>query len=154
MNEIATKELIVEARDAFGEWISIPAWQWFVSLTFAKGNISKWEADQHWQAWLNSLVLTCKARGEPRPFYFRVSEFQKRGTVHYHVLIGGLGEIRRLLFKDLWEPFGFARILKYEPGKGANYYCGKYLSKTDCEMRFSHNLKHHLTKRRELVILE
>lgn len=147
MNEIATKEMIIiEARDAFGEWISTPVWQWFVSLTFARWDTSKWQAEELWQAWLNSLLLTCKARGYPRPFYFRVTELQKRGTVHYHVLLGGVGEIRRLLFKDLWELHGFARVLKYEPGKGANYYVGKYLSKTDCEMRFSHNLKHHLTK--------
>ncbi|GAI44165.1 unnamed protein product, partial [marine sediment metagenome] len=44
-----------------------------------------------------------------------------------------------------WELQGFARVEKYEPGKGANFYVGKYLTKDAGDIRFSHNLTKHLT---------
>jgi hypothetical protein len=56
-----------------------------------------------------------------------------------------VGGIRRLSFKDLWELHGFARVEAYEAGKGANFYVGKYLTKAEGDIRFSHNLKSHLT---------
>ncbi len=101
--------------------------------------------DKHYYAWMRSLEMACKARSLPRPFYFRVTELQKREVIHYHSLIGGVGNIRRLLFKDFWELHGSARVEKYEPGKGANFYVGKYLTKAASDIRFSHNLKSHLT---------
>ncbi|GAI59562.1 unnamed protein product [marine sediment metagenome] len=57
-----------------------------------------------------------------------------------------MGDIRRLLFKDFWELHGFARVEQYEPGKGANFYVGKYLTKTAADIRFSHNLKQELER--------
>lgn len=136
--------LAKRASDAFGEWLSGPEWQWYITLTFRAADVSLRAADGHWQSWLNSLILTCKARGLERPFYFRVTEFQVRGAVHYHALIGGVGNIRRNLFKHLWEINGFAKIEKYEAGKGANYYVGKYLTKASCDFRVSCNLTKHL----------
>ncbi len=138
--------LMRRSRRAFGEWLSTPQWEWFTSHTFRAEYVSPREADKHWQAWLNSLCQACKVRELERPFYFRVTELQERGTIHYHSLIGGVGDIRRLLFKDFWELHGSARVLAYEPDRGANFYVGKYLTKDDGDIRFSHNLKHHLTK--------
>ncbi|GAJ06974.1 unnamed protein product, partial [marine sediment metagenome] len=131
------------ARMAFGEWLSLPEWQWFTTHTFRAEYVSPKEADRHWQGWLNSLCLVTK----PRPFYFRVVEYQDRGTLHYHSLIGNVGDnIPRLFFKDLWELFGFARVVKYDPKLGAAHYVGKYLTKNAGDIRFSHNLKQHLTQ--------
>ncbi|GAJ24908.1 unnamed protein product, partial [marine sediment metagenome] len=75
--------------------------------------------------------------------------YQDRGTLHYHSLVGGVGDIRRLLFKDFWELHGFARVEKYEADRGANYYVGKYLTKEQADIRFSHNLKQELSGRVE-----
>lgn len=131
---------------ALGSWLSSGEWEWFTSHTFRAEYISPKEADRHWQAWLNSLCQACKCRGLERPFYFRVTELQDRGTLHFHSLIGGIGDIRRLMFKDFWELNGFARVEKYQPNLGACHYVGKYLTKTEGDIRFSHNLKKHLTK--------
>ena len=140
-----------DARMAFGEWLSRPQWSWFTSHTFKLEFVSPKRADRAWYSWFNGLRVSAKALGytpslygESAPFYFRVAEYQDRGTLHFHALIGNVGDIRRLLFKDMWELNGFARVLKYEAGKGANYYLGKYLTKADGDMRFSHNLTHHL----------
>jgi len=144
--------LMKRSRKAFGEWLSIPRWDWYTTHTFKTDYVSPRQADKAWYSWFNSLRVSAKAKGltpsvygEQAPFYFRVIELQQRQVIHYHSLIGGVGDIRRLLFKDFWELNGFARVEKYEPGKGANFYVGKYLNKADGDIRFSHNLTRHLT---------
>lgn len=134
------------ARSAFGDWLSVPAWDWFTTHTFRADHVSPRQADYDWYAWFNTVRMVSRVRyGTGAPFYFRVAEYQSRGALHYHALIGGVGgDVRRLLFKDLWELFGYARVEKYEAGKGANFYVGKYLTKTDGDIRFSHNLTKHL----------
>jgi len=143
--------LMRRSRRAFGEWLSTPEWDWFTTHTFKAKYVSPRQADRAWYSWLNRLRVSAKAKsltpslyGASAPFYFRVVEYQARGTLHFHALIGGVGDIRRLLFKDMWELNGFARVEKYEAGKGANFYVGKYLTKADGDIRFSHNLTNHL----------
>jgi len=141
-----------KARRALGEWLSLPPWGWYVTHTFKKEFVSPKQADKAWYAWFNDLRICVKAAGAPScygpesPFYFRVTEYQDRGTLHYHSLIGAVGDTRRLLFKDLWEIDGYARVEAYEPNKGANCYVGKYLTKADGDIRFSHNLTPFLQK--------
>jgi hypothetical protein len=136
------------AQTAFGEWLSLPAWDWYTTHTFKADYVSPKQADKAWYSWFNSLRLAARVGGfspalfgPAAPFYFRVAEYQDRGTLHYHALIGGVGDIRRLSFKDLWELYGFARVEKYDPGRGANFYVGKYLTKDQGDIRFSHNLR-------------
>ncbi|MBA7714669.1 hypothetical protein ES703_123699 [subsurface metagenome] len=135
------------SRRAFGEWLSVPQWDWYTTHTFKANYVSPRQADKAWYSWLNSLRVAAKAKGytpsvygEQAPFYFRVAEYQDRGTLHYHALIGGVGDIRRLLFKDFWELNGFARVEAYDPARGAAAYVAKYLNKADGDIRFSHNL--------------
>jgi len=140
-------KLARDARIEFGEWLSLPEWDWYTTHTFKADYVSPRESDRSWYSWFNSLRVCAKAKGltpsiygSAAPFYFRVAEYQDRGTLHFHALIGGVGNIRRLLFKDFWELNGFARVEAYEAGKGANYYVGKYLTKDAGDIRFSHNL--------------
>ena len=144
-----------DARTAFGEFLSRPQWDWYTTHTFKAEYVSPKQSDRAWYSWFNSVRLAAKAKGltpslygDQAPFYFRVSEYQDRGTLHFHALIGNCGDIRRLTFKDFWELHGYARVEKYEVGKGANFYVGKYLTKSDDvgDIRFSHNLTKHLTK--------
>lgn len=152
------KSLAESAKAALGEWLSQPKWDWYTTHTFRNDKdsqssfVSAKRADKAWYSWFNSLRLSAEiARQAPSiygvgsPFYFRVAEYQDRGTLHYHALIGGVGDIRRLTYKDLWELWGFARVLPYEVGRGANFYVGKYLTKSQGDIRFSHNLTPYLT---------
>jgi len=141
------------AREAFGEWLSLPEWDWYTTHTFKADFVSPKQADRAWYAWFNGLRVSAKAKGltpsiygATAPFYFRVAEYQDRGTLHYHSLIGQVGDLRRLLFKDMWELNGFARVEAYDPVRGAASYVAKYLNKADGDIRFSHNLRQHLTK--------
>ena len=147
--------LMRRSRKAFGEWLSLPPWNWYTTHTFKAAYVSPKQADHDWYSWFNGLRVSAKAKGltlsvygSIAPFYFRVVEYQDRGTLHYHALIGGVGDIRRLLFKDIWELHGFARVEKYDVGRGANFYVGKYLTKADGvgDIRFSHNVEQYLTR--------
>ncbi len=139
------KGLSYLSRLELGNWLTEEySWDWYTTHTFADENISQGMANNAWQRWLNSLVLQCKAVGLPRPHYVRATEHQELRvgrTIHYHALVGGVGNIRRLLFKDLWCFDGFARVVKYNPSLGAGFYLGKYLVKSDSDIRFSHNMK-------------
>jgi hypothetical protein len=149
---INAKGMAKRANREFGKWLSLPEWEWFVTLTFKERYVSRGRADHAWYVWFDTLRLTAVSSGQSEcrygvgsPYYFRSVEYQERGTLHFHALVGGVGDVRRLDFKDWWEPYGFARVLKYDPGRGANFYVGKYLTKDDGDIRFSNNLKHYLT---------
>lgn len=144
--ENSGRTLARDARVAFGEFLSRPEWQWYVTQTFKDDYVPPKLGDKHYYAWLKSLELACNARGLPRPFYFRTSELQQRGSLHYHSLIGGVGETSRRLFNDFWSLNGYAKVEAYKAGKGANFYVGKYLTKAESDIRFSHNLTRHLTQ--------
>ncbi len=138
--------LMRRTRKAFGSWLSVPRWDWYVTHTFKADYVPSKLADKKWQSWLNTLCFHNRVMGAERPFYVRATEFQDRGTLHYHSLIGGISPaVRRLFFKDIWEFFGFARVVKYDPKRGAGFYVGKYITKDDSELRFSHNITRHLT---------
>ena len=55
------------------------------------------------------------------------TEYQTRGAIHYHGLIGCVPDhVRRMDFVDLWwQKNGMARIFKYENKKGAEQYLAK-----------------------------
>jgi hypothetical protein len=57
----------------------------------------------------------------------RSSEFQSRGSLHYHSLIGDLPSwIDKAYHYRRWERMsGFCRIEKYESNRGAEYYLSK-----------------------------
>jgi hypothetical protein len=81
-------------------------------------------AGKLWRVFLRQL---------PPTRWARALEYQKRGVLHYHALVwfGGGQELRRLSFMDRWYALagGFARIVAYDPARGAGFYLGKYVSK-------------------------
>lgn len=58
-------------------------------------------------------------------------EYQKRGVIHFHALVGRVPEkVGRFDYMKRWEMLaGYARIFPYDPAKGARYYLGKYVAK-------------------------
>jgi len=136
---VATKA----AQTEFGAMLGQVPWDWFTTHTFKAEYVSRKAGDRSWYTWFD--VVRNYAGADPGAYYFRVEEYQGRGTLHYHALVGGVAGLRRLTFKDWWEMDGFARVLpydveKYDPGRGANYYVGKYLAKEQGDIRFSHQL--------------
>lgn len=150
-----------EANDAFGAWLSAAPFEWYTTHTFATDKINNYEGntlnilhskfnglnnplvstDKCWWSWWNTVKLAARVRdADASPFYFRVAEYQNRGTLHFHSLIGGVGDLYRMHFKKLWELYGFARVEKYIGDRGANFYVGKYLTKNNGSFIMSKNL--------------
>ena len=106
------------------------AWSWFGTFTF-KNDIHPEAANKVWMKFthqLNREVFGCRYyKRKQGVIWSRGSEFQKRGVLHYHALLGLIPDrVRRLNYVDYWEELaGFARIYAYERGKGAAEYMTK-----------------------------
>jgi hypothetical protein len=109
-----------------GAWLSGFPWDWFTTMTFA-APIHPEQAARRWARWVRHVE---KEEGHTIR-WARALEYQKRGVIHYHALTWGMLDARRLTYMDAWEEIGdgFARILPYDPQRGAGFYLGKYVSK-------------------------
>lgn len=124
-------------NEAVGLHLSAFPWQWYVTLTFRASSLSELSADH---ALWDFLRAVRKAQGFA-PGFFAVTEYQRRGVPHFHLLMLNVGDLRRLDAKDYWERYGHARVEAYDPLRGANYYVGKYLFKTAGSVKVSRNLR-------------
>jgi hypothetical protein len=84
------------------------------------------------------------AEGLTKPYAFQADEYGPRGgRLHLHALVGNVAHLvpycGKRLSRRQWSrpccwlhrwPCGYARILPYDPTKGARYYVAKYVSKT------------------------
>jgi hypothetical protein len=106
-------------------------WKWFGTFTF-KDDIHPEAAHKIWMKFIHQLnreIFGCgywkrKSKGV---IWARGSEYQIRGVLHYHALLGLIPDrVRRMNYVDYWEELaGFARIYAYERGKGAEGYISK-----------------------------
>ncbi len=106
-------------------------WSWYCHMTF-RGDPHPETASKVFDKWIHILNREIfgvrywkdKTKGVVTA---RATEYQDRGAIHYHCLIGRIpGHIKRLKYMDLWnELAGYARIYKYEKDKGAEYYMSK-----------------------------
>ncbi len=149
-----------EALQEWGDWLS-REWSWdlFVTLTHDQSEqalgrgtrtVVGWKASaDRWDRFMDlAVVPKVKAKeGLVSPYWVRGREPNpwRKGT-HFHALIGGVGEINR---RELWEwwfrdqGYGLARILPYEPSKGAAHYLTKYVVKELGDVAFSSDLGLH-----------
>jgi len=80
-------------------------------------------------------------------------ELNIQGIPHFHLLMGNLGQVRRLTWMDEWE-YGYARIYPYNPKLGAAHYLTKYTVK-DVYQKGYYDMQYlHLLKKVDLVALD
>lgn len=133
-------------KDLKEEWIkflySYP-WELFIVLTF-KDDISLRKAKNFWNRWLR--IIEKKTHKTPK--YFKITSYQKRGVIHFHVLMFNVKAIRRLTFMDIWKEMtqGYARVEPYEEEEKGVPYIVKRLEEVN--YLFSANIQ----KRKGLVI--
>jgi len=62
--------------------------------------------------------------------WVRALEYQKRDVIHYHALMAGVQDLRRLTWMDRWhELAGYARIESIESAAAVARYVSKYVVK-------------------------
>ena len=144
----------IDLRDAWGDFADAVGnrkggWDWFATATFRDPSVEE-QAKGWTKVGMGYSRRACDAflselgdrRGMHDLHWFRAREFQRdRRVPHYHMLIGGVKDLRR---DDAWawwfKRFGFARILPYEAEKGARFYLCKYVTKELGDFEFSDNL--------------
>jgi hypothetical protein len=140
-------------KQAWGEFLTElgdrrGGWDWWVTLTFRDPPTDRvgWTkigwgySGRAWDAFLRELALRKGMFGTT--WWVRGREYQHwRGVPHFHGLIGGVGDLRRLDMMDWWfERYGIARILPYDRSLGAGFYLCKYVTKELGDIQFSEGL--------------
>jgi hypothetical protein len=123
-----------ELKAAWVELLGRWAWEWFCTLTFAEPQVHPERADKSFRVWLARLNdarfgLRWRRRGKG-VLWARGIEFQRRGSLHFHVLVARVGEVRRLSMMDAWSDLaGWARIRPVEHQDRVAKYVAKYVAK-------------------------
>lgn len=99
----------------------------FVTLTFAD-NVQDIElANYEFNKFIKRLKTYLVSAGAPALKYLAVIEFQKRGAIHYHVLIN-TPYIPNAVLNKIWS-FGFVRINSIDKVDNVGAYVSKYMGK-------------------------
>lgn len=134
-------------HDGWAEFIGRYHWEWFVTLTFTDDihPEAALKSMHVWKSKLNREVFGHRWN-EKKPYgvYWVVAiEYQKRGVLHLHLLISGVGNTRRLSYMDIWAEMGnkngWARIEPVDKNDAVSMYLTKYVTK-DGEIFLSPNL--------------
>lgn len=147
----------VDTPDLEAAWIELlnrPAWEWswWVTLTY-KQQVKPEAAERDFKRWIRDLNTNrfgprYGARGKGLN-WARTEEYQLRGVLHYHALVGLTGHLDRWQAKSDWEKIGapewfqnankewerqprtgYARIYEYDRTQGAISYVSKYVAKS------------------------
>ncbi len=124
-------------------------WDWWASLTFrerTEEQVKLGWTKVGWQysgrAWDTFMTHLAFQNLPQRLWWVRGREYQHwRGVPHFHGLIGGVKDLRRLDNMDWWYgKYGIARIEPYDKGLGAGFYLCKYVTKELGDIQFSKGL--------------
>ncbi len=125
----------VQLVQAWGDFLAPWPWSWFTTHTFEDRTHPE-AAIKCWNRWIHQLNreifgVRYTARLQDGVLWVRGLEYQKRGVIHFHALVGRVpDDVGRFDFMKRWELLaGYARIFPYDPVKGARYYLGKYVAK-------------------------
>jgi hypothetical protein len=128
-----------ELNSAMGTWLDgLAPWDVFSTWTFSRlvqaGGAMYW-ARKHLR-WIE------RAAAQPIYAFVGVEKGATGGLVHIHALVGNVGHLkpycdtrlpagtwgRACCLLHAW-PCGYARVLPYDPEKGAKFYVSKFVSK-------------------------
>lgn len=116
-------------------------WQWFCTFTFTE-SVHPERAAKLFRLWIRRLNRALygahfERKGRAGVYWVLAWEYQRRGVVHFHVLVGDVEDLnvraRRLDWMDVWHgfgpPAGFARIEAVENQSAVRNYVTKYVVK-------------------------
>ena len=145
MKPAARTELFAISTDALAqawrEFIAHYPMQWFCTLTFTE-EVHPERAAKLFRLFIRQLNKKLygshfERRGHLGVFWVLAWEYQKRGVLHFHALVGDVEDLnaraRRLDWMDIWHgfgpPAGFARIEDIKSQEAVRNYVTKYVTK-------------------------
>jgi hypothetical protein len=122
-------------QKAWIQFLNQYPWAWFATLTFHH-DVHPEQADKRFYRWIREINESIHGRRYREKglgiIYTKAIEYQKRGVLHFHALMGpdDLNSRNHFDYMNLWynEGNGFARIYPYAPEK-AEWYVSKYVVK-------------------------
>jgi hypothetical protein len=136
--------LAIDSASQVGAWrdfISRFPMQWFCTFTFTD-SVHPERAGKLFRLFVRRLNRYLygshyERKGKQGIFWVLAWEYQKRGVLHFHALMGDVedlnGRARRLDWMDRWHAFGppagFARIEEIENQSAVQSYVTKYVVK-------------------------
>lgn len=138
MHNLNTTPKRITLHDAWADWLrSFEPYDWYTTLTF-KNSLHIDQALKQYSIWihrLNDYIFGKRYRETGKGIIsIRAAEYQKRGVLHFHLLLGNLPyNLHRKSWEQVWEiqhsNNGFANTYPYDQQLGACGYLGKYISK-------------------------
>ena len=131
----------VTLRDAWQEFLSRFPLNWFCTFTFTE-NVHPERAAKLFRALIKRLNRDLygshfERKGLVGVYWVLAWEYQKRGVLHFHALLGATQDLntlaRRFDYMKAWEdlgpPAGFSRIEAIESQVAVQRYVTKYVAK-------------------------
>jgi len=120
-------------RDAWIALLGRWEWEWFCTFTF-RDMVHPEAADKRFRVLIsqaNRVLYGHRWHKKGQGLrWCRALEYQKRDVIHYHALIAGVQDLRRLTWMDRWhELAGYARIEPIESSAAVSRYVSKYVVK-------------------------
>ena len=120
-------------RDAWIALLGRWEWEWFCTFTF-RDLVHPEAADKRFRVLIsqaNRVLYGHRWHKQGRGLrWVRALEYQKRDVIHYHALMAGVQDLRRLTWMDRWhELAGYARIESIESTAAVARYVSKYVVK-------------------------
>lgn len=139
------KKVMSRAKNHIRRLINANIGQWgqkekFITLTFAENIQDIKKANYEFKKFRQRLEYRLGIKLK----YICVIEFQKRGAIHYHLLIFNLPYVENKKLREIWGN-GFIKINNIDNVDNVGAYIVKYMTKTDDERLL--NEKSYFTSR-------
>lgn len=130
-NQQAPEPLANCYSDVFGGFLEQVEWNYWCTFT------TKWEltlpsarrmAEKIYHKWCSVLPQGDLFQVENPAMFWACEPFDLRNGYHIHALMR-TGADAKQIYTWAKKKYGRALVLKYEKGKGAHTYCGKYITK-------------------------
>jgi hypothetical protein len=120
-------------RDAWIALLGRWEWEWFCTFTF-RDMVHPEAADKRFRVLIsqaNRVLYGHRWHKKGAGLrWVRALEYQKRDVIHYHALLAGVQDLRRLFWMDRWhELAGYARIEPIDSAAAVARYVSKYVVK-------------------------
>lgn len=123
MHQLALRDF----KKAWASWLRRYRWDQYATLTFRRPT-SGAVAAHLFRRWVRRL----NQRAQRRVDWFVVVEWDRAVGFHLHALVGGTAALTNRELSAAWR-WGWTRITRYDPRRGAAAYACKHLAKPSVE---------------------
>ncbi|MFA5830391.1 MAG: hypothetical protein WC878_01020 [Candidatus Paceibacterota bacterium] len=144
-------------RSILRRLINANAWRWnkpngevyppiFVTLTFAENTQNTKTANFLFSKFIKRLTYYIGEQKKSFLKYVVVTEFQKRGAIHYHAIFFNLEHVRTNVFAKIWGQ-GFVKMNMINDVSNVGAYVCKYMGKDFDDDRLDGKKRYFCSKR-------